>query len=132
MDTHTRNDAGLVERRSDRVDRRTPDFRTLFESAPGLYLVLTPDLKVVAASDAYLRATSERKEFIATAAAAANRFQNDPHIQRNCISSIDEWYANRTTRRDDILRGWVKYASGCVKRSLDTGCWETFQRHFGG
>ena len=57
MDTHTRNDAGLVERRSDRVDRRTPDFRTLFESAPGLYLVLTPDLKVVAACDAYLRAT---------------------------------------------------------------------------
>jgi hypothetical protein len=25
-----------------------PDFRTLFESAPGLYLVLTPDLTIVA------------------------------------------------------------------------------------
>jgi signal transduction histidine kinase len=35
----------------------TPDFRTLFESAPGLYLVLTPDLMIVAVSDAYLRAT---------------------------------------------------------------------------
>ena len=34
-----------------------PDFRVLFESAPGLYLVLTPDFKIVAASDAYLRAT---------------------------------------------------------------------------
>src|SRR4051812_3027155 len=34
-----------------------PDFRTLFESAPGSYLVLTPDLVIVAASDAYLRAT---------------------------------------------------------------------------
>ena len=64
MDTHTRNDAGLVERRFDRVDRRTPDFRTLFESAPGLYLVLTPDLKVVAASDAYLRATMTEREQI--------------------------------------------------------------------
>ena len=31
-----------------------PDFRTLFESAPGLYLVLTPNLTIVAASDAYL------------------------------------------------------------------------------
>jgi PAS domain-containing protein len=35
----------------------TPDFNTLFESAPGRYLVLTPDFVIIAASDAYLRAT---------------------------------------------------------------------------
>jgi PAS domain S-box-containing protein len=40
------------------------DFRTLFESAPGLYLVLTPDLQIVAVSDAYLRATMTRREEI--------------------------------------------------------------------
>jgi len=34
-----------------------PDFRMLFESAPWLYLVLTPDLTIVAVSDTYLRAT---------------------------------------------------------------------------
>ncbi|HEY1444586.1 MAG TPA: ATP-binding protein [Acidimicrobiales bacterium] len=34
-----------------------PDFQTLFQSAPGLYLVLDPDLTIVAASDAYLAAT---------------------------------------------------------------------------
>ena len=39
-----------------RCPHRSPDFRSLFESAPGLYLVLTPDLTIVAASDAYLRA----------------------------------------------------------------------------
>ena len=33
------------------------DFRLLFESAPGLYLVLTPELRIVAVSDAYLAAT---------------------------------------------------------------------------
>lgn len=33
------------------------DFRALFESAPGLYLVLTPDFRIAAASDAYLQAT---------------------------------------------------------------------------
>ena len=38
-----------------------PDFRVLFESAPGLYLVLTPDLRIVAASDAYLRATMTKR-----------------------------------------------------------------------
>src|SRR5262249_58800027 len=32
----------------------TPDFRALFESAPGLYLVLAPDLTIVAATVASL------------------------------------------------------------------------------
>jgi signal transduction histidine kinase len=43
---------------------RLPDFRRLFESAPGLYLVLTPDLTIVGVSDAYLRATMTRREQI--------------------------------------------------------------------
>ena len=34
-----------------------PDFRALFESAPGLYVVMTPSFEIVAASDAYLKAT---------------------------------------------------------------------------
>ena len=41
-----------------------PDFRVLFESAPGLYLVLTLDLRIVAVSDSYLRATMTRREEI--------------------------------------------------------------------
>jgi len=39
----------------------TPDFRALFESAPGFYLVLTPDLTIVAVSDAYLQATMTKR-----------------------------------------------------------------------
>jgi PAS domain S-box-containing protein len=42
----------------------SPDFRALFESAPGLYLVLKPDLTIVAATDAYLRATMTKREEI--------------------------------------------------------------------
>ena len=41
-----------------------PDFRVLFESAPGLYLVLTPDLRIVAVSDAYLAATMTKRDDI--------------------------------------------------------------------
>lgn len=42
-----------------------PDFRVLFESAPGLFLVLAPDLSIVAVSDAYLKATmTERDEIL--------------------------------------------------------------------
>jgi len=44
-----------------------PDFRALFESAPGLYLVLDPDptdFLILAASDAYLQATMTVRENI--------------------------------------------------------------------
>lgn len=40
------------------------DYRALFEGAPGLYLVLTPDFRIIAASDAYLRATMTKREDI--------------------------------------------------------------------
>jgi len=41
-----------------------PDFRLLFEGAPGLYLVLTPEYRIVAVSDAYARATKTKREAI--------------------------------------------------------------------
>jgi signal transduction histidine kinase/ActR/RegA family two-component response regulator len=41
-----------------------PDFKALFEGAPGLHLVLTPDLRIVAVSDAYLRATMTERAAI--------------------------------------------------------------------
>jgi PAS domain S-box-containing protein len=40
------------------------ELKSLFESLPGLYLVLTPELKIVAASDAYLKATLTTREGI--------------------------------------------------------------------
>lgn len=33
-----------------------PDYKSIFEGSPGLYLVLDPSLRILAASDAYLRA----------------------------------------------------------------------------
>ena len=42
-----------------------PDFRLIFQSAPGCYLVLTPGLTIVAVSDAYVHATmTERHEIL--------------------------------------------------------------------
>jgi nitrogen fixation negative regulator NifL len=40
------------------------DFQALFESAPGLFLVLDRDLAIVAVSDAYARATKTRRQDI--------------------------------------------------------------------
>jgi signal transduction histidine kinase/FixJ family two-component response regulator len=48
----------------DSASSPAPDFRVLFEAAPGLYLVLSPELRIVAASDAYLRATMTSREAI--------------------------------------------------------------------
>ena len=41
-----------------------PDYRVLFESTPGLYLVLLPDLTIAAVNDAYLLATMTKREEI--------------------------------------------------------------------
>jgi hypothetical protein len=38
------------------------DYRALFEAAPGSYLVLDPDLMIVAVSDAYLRDTMTSRD----------------------------------------------------------------------
>jgi hypothetical protein len=56
--------------------------------------------------------------------------QNDPHIERLCVSSIEEYRHNSTSRKDDILRGWAKYLSRGIRRSTDLGCYELYQQHF--
>ena len=43
--------------RTESSTQHAPDFQAIFEGAPGLYLVLTADLRIVAVSDAYLNAT---------------------------------------------------------------------------
>jgi signal transduction histidine kinase len=45
-------------------DTPSLDFRALFESAPGLYLVMTPGFTIVAVTDAYLRATMTERDTI--------------------------------------------------------------------
>lgn len=41
-----------------------PDFKALFEAAPGAYLILSADLRIVAVNDAYLAATHTRRSEI--------------------------------------------------------------------
>ena len=77
----------------------TPDFRTLFESAPGLYLVLTPALTIVAVSDAYLNATMTKREEILDRG-LFEVFPDNPDVPtatgvRNLRASLDRVLANR-------------------------------------
>jgi len=52
----------ITERK--RIEQIHLQFRALFESLPGLYLVLRPDLTIAAVSDAYLKATMTKREEI--------------------------------------------------------------------
>ncbi len=78
--------------------------------------------------DAYLRATDERTNLIATLGQAGATIQNDPHIARLCMTSIEEYRHNQTSRKDDILRAWAKYLARAVRRSNDTSCWELYRQ----
>jgi PAS domain S-box-containing protein len=52
----------ITERKE--VEKMRLQFQTLFESAPGLYLVLKPDFTIVAVSNAYLEATLTQRDAI--------------------------------------------------------------------
>jgi len=54
----------ITERRAaeDELRHSRGVLQGLFDALPGLFLILTPDLKIVAASDAYLGATMTRRE----------------------------------------------------------------------
>lgn len=45
-------------------DPHNPEYRAVFESSPGSYLLLSPDLTIVGVTDAYLRATMTRRDDI--------------------------------------------------------------------
>lgn len=86
--------------------------------------------RALAAVDAYLALATDRAALIATLGRAGSKVQNDPHVQRACVSSIEEFRANGTSRKDDILRGLTKYLARAVRRSVEHGCYDLHQRHF--
>jgi signal transduction histidine kinase len=47
-----------------KAETKDPDFKLIFESSPGLYLILTPSLEIVAVSEAYLHATMTQRDAI--------------------------------------------------------------------
>src|SRR5580658_4520553 len=64
VDAHVRQRMANYLPGTDSRQLQSPDFRQLFEAIPGLYLVLTPDLRIVAVTDAYLHATKTIREAI--------------------------------------------------------------------
>ena len=80
--------------------------------------------------DSYLDRTSERRALLDTITYAACHWQNDPHVMRNCSSSLEEYRHNRTPRRDDIIRGYAKHQSRYIKRAQTHDCFQVYVDHF--
>ncbi|MGD9885995.1 hypothetical protein [Reyranella sp.] len=81
--------------------------------------------------DSYLDRTGERHDLLDTITYAACHWQNDPHVMRNCSSSLEEFRHNRTSRRDDIIRGFVKHQSRYIKRAPTHDCYRVYVDYFG-
>ncbi|HEV3436222.1 MAG TPA: PAS domain S-box protein [Gemmata sp.] len=80
---------------------RSLDFRQLFEAVAGLYVVLAPDLTIVAVSDAYLRATKTSRETI-LGRDIFDVFPDNPDDpsatgERNLRSSLERVLSKRVT-----------------------------------
>jgi PAS domain S-box-containing protein len=78
--------------------------QSLFESLPGLFLILTPELKIVSASDAYLEATMTRREDL-LGRGVFEVFPDNPDDPRatgvsNLLASLDRV---RNTARPDTM-----------------------------
>jgi len=80
--------------------------------------------------DSYLARTSERHDLLDTITYAACHWQNDPHVMRNGASSLEEFRHNRTSRRDDIIRGYVKHQARYVKRAPTHDCYQVYADYF--
>jgi PAS domain S-box-containing protein len=92
------------------------DFKLLFESAQGLYLVLFPDLTIVAVSNAYLKATMTEREKIV----GKNLFEvfpdnpNDPVAkgETNLRFSLNYVLDHKTTHTMAVQKYDIRDASG--------------------
>ncbi len=80
--------------------------------------------------DSYLDRTGERHDLLDTIAYAACHWQNDPHVMRNGASSLEEFRHNATSRRDDIIRGFVKHQARYVKRAPTHDCYAVYAHYF--
>jgi hypothetical protein len=80
--------------------------------------------------DSYLNRTSERHDLLDTITYAACHWQNDPHVMRNGASSLEEFRHNRTSRRDDIIRGYVKHQARYIKRAPTHDCYHVYAEYF--
>lgn len=94
----------------------SPDFRVIFESTPGLYLVLDPEFTIVAVSDAYARATMTERDSI-VGQGIFTIFPDNPDDVgaegvRNLRTSLERVRRDRTTDVMPVQKYDIRTAGG--------------------
>jgi len=92
------------------------DFEAVFNSAPGSYLLLAPDLTIVAVDDAYLAATMTSREAI-VGRALFDVFPDDPNDpaatgERNLRASLERALETRLPDRMGVQRYPIRRPDG--------------------
>ncbi len=92
------------------------DFQSLFEAVPGLYLILSPDLKIAAVSDAYLDATmTKRAEILGRG--IFDVFPDNPDDptatgESNLRASLNSVLRNKATDKMEIQKYDIRRPDG--------------------
>jgi hypothetical protein len=67
---------------------------------------------------------------MATMALAACRFQDDPHNQKICVSSFEEYAHNSTHLRDRLLLATARHLTGWLKMPGERDCYARFEKEW--
>ncbi len=67
---------------------------------------------------------------MATVALAACRFQDDPHNQKICVSSFEEYAHNSTHLRDRLLLATARQLAGWTKMPGERDCYARFMKEW--
>ncbi|HVC54375.1 MAG TPA: hypothetical protein VND95_00370 [Stellaceae bacterium] len=86
--------------------------------------------RATALAAAYLRSGGDRKPYMAAVALAACRFQDDPHNQKICVSTFEEYAHNSTHLRDRLLLASPRLLAGWLKMPGERDCYARFTREW--
>ncbi|MGC2414824.1 MAG: hypothetical protein WA459_19270 [Stellaceae bacterium] len=86
--------------------------------------------RTTAAAGAYLQSGADRQAYMATVALAACRFQDDPHNQKICVSTFEEYAHNSTHLRDKLLLASPRLLAGWLKMPGERDCYARFEKEW--
>lgn len=105
--------------------------------APGALLgaldeaIMALDLtRATAVARAYLASGADRRAYMETVALCACRFQDDPHNQKICVSTFEEYANNATHLRDKLLLATARLLAGWVKMPGERDCYARFEKEW--
>ena len=121
--------ASILEKEAAGMDfsGRTP--AQLLSALDEAIMALDP-ARATATAAAYLRSGADRQPYMAAVALAACRFQDDPHNQKICISTFEEYARNTTHLRDRLLLAAPRLVAGWVKMPGERECYARFEKEW--